>query len=396
MKNRMFRALTMLVALFVMFSIGGCGKEKGSERDETNDSSVKQSESNSFNTTGKATPTSATKKAPTSTPSATKTSSPTPTATFTPTPTITPQPSFMEDCLTLGSEGKLLYNGEEWYAVWGEEKALLYRYVEGTFDEAGHYVFEVIQDYTDRTEHYTDKTHETGINGKYCEDGKLYAEYRDNYEVFHCGEDVFCMNPQYGTNFCYIMSVPDLENDKTSLVYSWTSSEWDKNSGLDWNKYGWGLITPFKNGYAFFKGRYNKLWDSINEDYVVLFTSKGEYVNEYYKLNYQNGISAPDRLGVFYCDNCFWHTHKTKAILELNKPDIGRPLNEYSEYFVFEDDICPMVTEKNGKLWAFYIDIKGNILSDVVEFKAGVFQELELKKEPVNYAKYVLEIVFGD
>ncbi len=385
MKIRLIKSLIMISAAFMLICLNGCGQEAGVS-DESKGSSVSADQ--------KATPTSTTKKTPTPTSSGKKTPTPTTSAKKTPTPTsatkkittptVTPTPSFMDDCLTLGSEGKLQYNGEEWYAVWGENKALLYRYVEGNFEEAGHFALEVIKDYTDKTVHYTDKIHDTGINGKYCEGGKFYVVNRDLCEAFHCGEDVFCLYNDVAAQACYVMSESGKGENETSLIYSWTSTE------SHWDKCYWGLITPFKNGYAFFKGLYSKTWGSIDEDFVVLFTNKGELVNQYYKMGYRNGITTPDKFGIFYCDSCFYNLYKT-CILDLNKLDLGRPMADYAEYFVFENDVCPMITYKNGKMWAFYIDIKGNVLSNVAEFKSGVFQELEMKKQPVSYETAVRE-----
>lgn len=348
MKSRIFRAIIMFAVLFMLIGINGCGKEKVSEQSTQNGPAVKQSGSNSATSIQKTTPTSAPKITPTSTPSTNKKSTPTPTATSTPAPMID---SFMEDCIKLGSKGKLLYNGKEWYAVYGTNKALIYRYVEATFDEKEHYVFDIIRNYSDQV-----KKDRYSI----CPDGKLYAS---DFEAVYCGEDVFCIITS-DVNYClYAYSISGWGDGTNSIMFSWKTTA--------------SRITPFYNERAFFKD---------DDRMVYLLSKSGEIKWKYKNLNIQKGIALPDENGIFYCDNCFYDPY-LNVMLDMNKLGLGEPVVDWAENYVFEGDICPMVTEKNGKMWAFYIDIKGNVVSEIAEFKSGIFDNLTIASTPFSIAE---------
>lgn len=274
--------------------------------------------------------------------------------------------------------GKITIDGNEYYAVWGETGAFIWRYVEATFDSLAHYVSTFIVD-------------ENPLENMCLFEGNIYrTEFRkydaDEWQwylgdyvqkevrVTHIGEDMFEIQESNSGAWSIeewknkvILNGPDdymfsLDTIGLPDFRIWDSDYFYLRSMHRQNQYSDDYVCmkiEYYDPWYYLKGRY---------EYVYIWLDKYgnyQYVNlEKYIWDEDTGIGSYSD-GVFYCDGRFFDFY-LNVILDIQEqgyePYVG---TDYSPKFV--DGICTMIAKKNGKYWMFDIDKSGNIISDIEE-----------------------------
>ena len=108
-----------------------------------------------------------------------------------------------------------------------------------------------------------------------------------------------------------------------------------------------------------------KLWLALLDRRGNFIKTDIELFGFYPTYDYCPGIYSD---GVFYHENSFYDLDSNK-VLDLAGRNYGTPYTKRGIYAPFFDNgVCRLVTEKNGKYWIFDIDKSGNMLTEAKEF----------------------------
>lgn len=262
-------------------------------------------------------------------------------------------------------DGVINVNGEMCYAIWGESEALVWKYVDATFEDDAHFLYAMVKDISDV---------ETNEPGAESWDAYRYTQWRalygtDNFGFWHVGDDIFSMNFTYSCYDDYRRGWREREryvyiNGKEQTLFFDYKVLPDEMDYFD-------RITEFNDGYAICQ--YNKYRTELDSTYIAVMDKFGNLTMS--ELTVPDYINTVDEVqcgcysdGLFYYDYAFYDIEFNK-IVDLSGKNMGRPyVNQglYTPQYV--DGICTMVTEKNGLYWIFDIDINGDIISEVEEF----------------------------
>ncbi len=249
------------------------------------------------------------------------------------------------------ADGLIRVSGEKCHVVMGEEKALVWKYVEATFDERAYFASAMVQDMSDIW---------SSDPSTYEDDAFRYTNWHkwyswEEFPVKHVGDDMFLFEGYYyGEYFGYYING---SWNTTIKVNSWLEDEDDN----------FNRITEFSDGYAM--GRYVDTYYRGSDHWLALLDKQGNMtVSDISLSSYRTPDLGIYSDGVFYCDYAFYNINFNK-VLDLSEKDWGGVYVKQGIYApYFQDGICRMITEKNGKYWIFDIDKSGEIVSDVKEF----------------------------
>ncbi|MCR5824486.1 MAG: hypothetical protein K6G60_08655 [Lachnospiraceae bacterium] len=302
--------------------------------------------------------------------------------------------AFINKVSSLGKDGKLNVEGTECSAVYGDTCALAWK-----SEEDGYY-FAVIKDANNMSD--VEKTWDAVLSSSW---GKV-----DNtsvvYDIKAVGEDIFELHFKDETSG-YIDAKKIGARDKNiSEAYFEIHDPLSKDVRAK-------AVSNFKNGYVWVdmadKEGYFSLYktgDLENEKYDNYAGQFAIAQNLTSELRYC--ITVPNEDGILFYDNCFWcmdeklrpeSEGRFSKLLDFDELDMGTLwtgyLDDETRYIPeFSNGICPLITEKNGTLNFFYIDSKGNILSETSNLKSekeitGYLNgdnKVRLKVTPVPFA----------
>lgn len=264
-------------------------------------------------------------------------------------------PPSLRDKLQNNPERKIDVGGKECYAVWGENGAYVWRYVEATFDERAYFASGFA---LDMEEFYS--TTEFSWDAIMSTNWHRWFDW-ESLEVTHVGDDMFLVElyfdsfrSEYYVNgrSNYVMQIEDWIQDKDDDFY---------------------LKTNFNDGYAI--GIYKDKYDKYSEYWQGYFKTYTDYKLATVDLNGTIIVSDIEEMnsavgsysdGLFYYNNSFYDINFNEVI-SLSRESLGTVDTEY-HMPRFENGVCQIVTYKNGKYWTFSIDKSGAIISDIEEF----------------------------
>lgn len=265
----------------------------------------------------------------------------------------TERPSLRE-IIESNVDGLIMIDGEKCHAVMGEDKALVWKYVEATFDERAYFASAMVQDMSQVYSSY---------QPDYLSDAFRYTNWFkwygwDEFSVKHVGDDMFLFEGYiYGEYFGYYING---SWHTTIEVNSWLEDEDDR----------FNRVTAFNDGYAIgiYENKYRNgfdYWLALLDKQGNMTVSEIDVGKNYYWFTDRPGIYSD---GLFYHDNAFYDIN-FKKFLDLSGKGWGNIYVKQDIYApFFQDGICRLITEKNGKYWIFDIDKSGEIISDVEEF----------------------------
>lgn len=242
--------------------------------------------------------------------------------------------------------GNIIVSGEECKAVWGESGALVWKYVEATFNERAYFASAFAID-----EHSTSFSMSSPLPDGWdaMRITNWYKWYGlEEFTPYHIGDDMFILEGSYyGEYFCYYINA----------INSITYREGDLSpDGEDvFNRY-----SNFNDGYMIGGMECYDGTRLISVDKNWNFTYSGIYASDYCAGQYSDDV--------FYYDGVFYDI-EFDEVLDISNKEWGRVYTKTNVYApFFKDGICRLITYKNGKYWIFSIDKKGEIVSEVEEF----------------------------
>ena len=263
----------------------------------------------------------------------------------------TERPS-LKEIIENDADGLIRVSGEKCHAVMGEEKALVWKYVEATFDERAYFASAMVQDMSDIW---------SSEPSTYKDDAFRYTNWHKwyNWEEFlvkHVGDDMFLFEGYYyGEYFGYYING---SWHTTIEVNSWLEDEDDN----------FNRITEFSDGYAI--GRYVDTYYRGSDYWLAILDKQGNMtVSDVSLSSYRTPDLGIYSDGVFYCDDVFYDINFNK-VLDLSEKDWGGIYVKQGIYApYFQNGVCRLITEKNGKHWIFDINESGEIISEIEEFE---------------------------
>lgn len=243
-------------------------------------------------------------------------------------------------------DGTIIVDGEECYARWGETGALVWKYVDATFEERAYFASSFAID-----EHsssiYMSSPMPDGWDASRVVSWHKWYDFEE-FSPYHIGDDMFILEGNfYGAYYCfYINAINSVSHQEREL------SEEGKDEFTRCSNYNDGYMIGAIECYDGTRLiAVDKNWN---------FTYSGIYVNEYCAGQYSDGV--------FYYEGVFYDI-EFNEILDISDKGWGRVYTKANVYApFFEDGICRIITYKNGKYWIFSIDKEGEIVSDVEEF----------------------------
>ncbi len=267
--------------------------------------------------------------------------------------------------------------GERYSAVYGETGALIWKYVDATFDRAAYYQVAFIS--------------KDDLPGMQLIDSKkgLYRTSWVNWQGIEqgtcnfvsVGDDVFEKEKIYPT---YVAKEGIYFNGKNGAVFSEYTMNISKQLGDKRYKFErMQRLNSFSDGYALMCLFYEMSSDTERK-YCWVDTSGnilcyvdfedtlvGPYNDDYYSRIYHDeeyyeiSYPGPYSDGVFYCDNKFLDLD-LDVLIDLSGNDYK--ILSYEHYTPkFIDGVCRLIVYKNSKFWMFDIDKSGNTISEPEE-----------------------------
>ena len=260
--------------------------------------------------------------------------------------------------------GTIELEGELYNATWGENGAFIWRFSEATFDESAYYICCFITDDEDMDYGLT------SFDQYYRTAWMRWRGYYDNFFPKHIGDNMFYLLVEIGYEnaYYYVNPFSPISFTRDSLV-----SEEEDYISIDTNfNDGYAVCTYFD---AYYKNAYGYEVKNISlTKNVVLLGKTGRIHQTEIKDTYVDRVGMYSD-GVFYCNNAFYDIASNK-ILDLSGKNYGTVYtNRYGIYApYFENGVCTLITQKNGKYWTFEIDKSGNMLTDAEEFDISIYE----------------------
>lgn len=251
----------------------------------------------------------------------------------------------LEDKIISG-HGNIIVSGEECKAVWGENGALVWKYVEATFDERAYFASSFAIDEHSESFSMSSPMPEDWDAVRMVNWHKWYGW--EEFSPYHIGDDMFIFEGSYyGEYFCYYI------NAINSTSYK--EEELSEDGEDVFNRY-----SNFNDGYMIGGLKCYDGTRLIAVDKNWNFTYSDIYADDYCAGDYSDGV--------FYYEGVFYDI-EFNEVLDISSKEWGRVYTKTNVYApFFEDGICRLITYKNNKYWIFSIDKTGKIISEVEEF----------------------------
>jgi len=250
--------------------------------------------------------------------------------------------------------------GEECYALWGETGAIIWKYVDATFEEEGYvassFAFDIADTISTSDEH--DQS-ELGWDAMRLFNWHKWVGWKE-FTPIHIGDDIFLFegySQEYATSFSYYIDAINHRTAQTKISF------YDEDDMFT-------RITNFNDGYAI--GEYGDHHDSnwgwwshhlslINNHFEVI-------ISDIDVSSSGNNIYGEYSDGVFFCNGVFYDID-FNPVLDISRNEWGNIYNNQSVYSpCFRNGVCTLITYKNDKYWIFDIDKSGNVLTEIKEF----------------------------
>lgn len=258
--------------------------------------------------------------------------------------------------------GVIELEGDMYNAIWGENGAFVWKFIEATFDESAYYIYCFITE---------EESYElTSCDRYYRTIWVIWRGEYDDFSITHIGDNMFYLS---------------LEIERKSAYYyinPFSPISFTTNSVLSDEEDYISRYTNFNDGYAvctYFDAYYtneygNKVKNTALKKKIVLLDKIGRIHQTEIENSYIDMLGMYSD-GVFYCNNAFYDIASNK-ILDLSGKNYGTVYtNRYGIYApYFENGVCTLITQKNGKYWTFEIDKSGNMLTDAEEFDISIYE----------------------
>lgn len=256
----------------------------------------------------------------------------------------------------LGDEvGIINAGGEECYALWGETGALVWKYVDATFEEEAYIASSFARDVTEFT--YSDDANpsEWGWDATRINNWHKWINI-DEFTPVHIGDDIFLFEGYlYGEYYFgyYIDAINGWSYETNELVL-----EDDRDS--------FTRMTNFNDGYAV--GVYTDNSYDDNGNYLAVMDKWGNVTKLNVDIMESRNVMGEYSDGLMYCNGRFYNMD-SYSILNINNKDWGSVYTKPNVYMpYFKDGVCTLITFKNNKYWIFDINKNGEVLTEIKEF----------------------------
>lgn len=261
--------------------------------------------------------------------------------------------------------------GERYSAVYGETGALIWKYVDATFDRAGYYQIAFISVEclpgmqlvdSEKCLYRTFWVNWSGIEQGTCSFisvGDDVFEKQKIYPTYVAGERIY-INGKNGVTFSeYTMNIPGQLGDRRY--------KFDRMQRLNDFSDGYALMRLEYETTGNYSDIYNYCWVDTNGnmlDYIEFEEGYNSYIY-FGERSYSTSYVGTYSDGVFYHDEKFLDL-ELNVVLDLGQN--GYRILSY-EYYTprFVDGVCSLIVYKNSKFWMFDIDKAGNTISEPEE-----------------------------
>jgi len=274
------------------------------------------------------------------------------------------------EALIISNNGELEFDGYTYNAVYGKTGALIWDYVEPTFDSAGHYIstFIMEENYADTERFGSEEDCEvfwyprwTAWEESALKDKTFISIGEDMFIVTNFHEETEIVNGKTGERFSvFSIGLPETIGD---------SSIFSIEKMIRLNSYSNGrLLVKVRYGYLIYSDVY--YWLDKNGNFYETRALSGLEAFEDIRIDGQTftvndvGDYSED---VFYYSGAFYFRDGSVAMdisdsgyIPYTKRDVYTPK--------FENGVCRMVAFKNDKFWIFDIDRNGEVITEVEEF----------------------------
>lgn len=274
------------------------------------------------------------------------------------------------EALIISNNGELEFDGYTYNAVYGKTGALIWDYVEPTFDSAGHYIstFIMEENYADTERFGSEEDCEvfwyprwTAWEESVLKDKTFISIGEDMFIVTNFYEETEIVNGKTGERFSvFSIGLPETIGD---------SSFFSIEKMIRLNSYSDGrLMVKVRYGYLIYSDVY--YWLDKNGNFYETRALSGLEAFEDIRIDGQTftvndvGDYSED---VFYYSGAFYFRDGSVALdisdsgyIPYTKRDVYTPK--------FENGVCRMVAFKNDKFWIFDIDRNGEIITEAEEF----------------------------
>jgi len=266
---------------------------------------------------------------------------------------------------------EITVDGESYSAVYGETGALIWKYVDATFDRAGYCKIAFISEEclpgmqlfdSEKCLYRTFWVNWSGIEPGTCSFisvGDDVFEKQKIYPTYVVGERIY-INGKNGVTFSeYSMNIPGQLGDRRY--------KFDRMQRLNDFSDGYALMRLEYETTGNYSGRDKYCWVDTNGnmlDYIEFEEGYNSYIY-FGERSYSTSYVGPYSDGVFYHDEKFLDLD-LNVVLDLGQN--GYRILSY-EYYTprFVDGVCSLIVYKNSKFWMFDIDKAGNTISEPEE-----------------------------
>lgn len=275
-----------------------------------------------------------------------------------------------------------VYNGEISGYILGENRHIVYKNIEASFDEYGYQIFGVVDD-SGNYIHEMKKAEDYGEIGvyyasndshKYGEFGELLSNsttcsFRCNDYTLHLGNNLFADLITDSGSFSMYTRVYNANDNSYSVIdcgmhnECWTAGNTAFTAFLDGFNDG-GFIATNQHEYT------ERVYGGI--DRVLMIYDTGDVVLADIVRDFSIGAGKTTSLLIGdYSDGLFWaygnfYDANGNLVIDFSEKDYGVS-NSIDDVPYFENGECRLNVSKSGEKWEIYIDKEGNMLYDPVK-----------------------------